>query len=119
MIECKLKPIDLQSSEVTESARAFPALSQQLINENSYYSLVQRSNCTIFLGHTSNMISCGVRETIRFLVKNKMVDCIVTTCGGIEEDFMKCMAPAYMGKFEVYFKLKIRNFKNLFLLKPN
>jgi deoxyhypusine synthase len=100
MIECKLKPIDLNAPGVTDSARAFPEMSQNLIGENNYYELVQRSNCTIFLGHTSNMISCGVRETIRFLVKNKMIDCIVTTCGAIEEDFMKCMAPAFMGKFE-------------------
>lgn len=28
-----------------------------------------------------------------------MVDCIVTTTGGIEEDLMKCMAPIYMGDF--------------------
>ena len=35
----------------------------------------QRSidNCTIFLGFTSNMISSGVRETIKYLVKNNMV----------------------------------------------
>ena len=30
-------------------------------------------NCTIFLGFTSNMISSGVRETIKYLVKNNMV----------------------------------------------
>lgn len=30
-------------------------------------------NCTIFLGYTSNMISSGLRETIRFLVKNSLV----------------------------------------------
>jgi deoxyhypusine synthase len=27
------------------------------------------------------------------------IDVIVTTGGGIEEDFMKCMAPTYMGDF--------------------
>ena len=31
------------------------------------------TNCTIFLGYTSNMISCGVRETLHYLVKNNMV----------------------------------------------
>ena len=31
------------------------------------------TNCTIFLGYTSNLISSGVRETLRFLVKNNMV----------------------------------------------
>lgn len=29
--------------------------------------------CTIFLGYTSNMVSSGVREIIKFLVKHKMV----------------------------------------------
>ncbi|WAR20226.1 DHYS-like protein [Mya arenaria] len=48
-----------------------------------------RTNCTIFLSYTSNMISSGVRETIRYLVQNNMVDCLVTTGGGVEEDFMK------------------------------
>lgn len=50
-----------------------------------------RNACTIFLSYTSNMISSGIRENIRFLVKNKLVDCIVTTAGGIEEDLIKCL----------------------------
>lgn len=49
------------------------------------------TSCTIFLAYTSNMISSGIREHIRFLVKHKMVDCIVTTAGGIEEDLIKCL----------------------------
>ena len=49
----------------------------------------RRNNCTIFLGYTSNMASCGVRESIRFLVQHKMVDCIVASAGGVEEDFIK------------------------------
>jgi len=47
------------------------------------------------------MVTSGTRETIRFLVKNKMVDCIVTTAGGVEEDFVKCLAPTYVGNFHV------------------
>jgi deoxyhypusine synthase len=100
MIASKLKPIDLTPETVTAAAREFKSMSANLAADNEYYSICQRSNCTIFLGYTSNMISTGVRESILYLVKNKMVDCIVTTCGGIEEDFMKCMAPAFMGKFE-------------------
>ncbi|RZC36453.1 DS domain containing protein [Asbolus verrucosus] len=60
-----------------------------------------RHNCTIFLGYTSNIVSSGVRETIRFLVQNKMIDCIVTTAGGVEEDFIKCMAPTFLGEFSL------------------
>jgi len=57
--------------------------------------------CTIFLGFTSNMISSGCREIIRYLAQNKMVDCMVTTAGGIEEDFMKCKKPHYLGEFSL------------------
>ncbi|KAJ2463366.1 hypothetical protein GGI02_005254, partial [Coemansia sp. RSA 2322] len=53
--------------------------------------------CKVFLGYTSNLISCGIRETIKYLVKNKMVDVIVSTAGGVEEDFIKCLAPTYVG----------------------
>lgn len=31
------------------------------------------SGCTIFLGYTSNLISSGVRESIRYLAEHKMV----------------------------------------------
>lgn len=42
---------------------------------NSYTAETGRrmSNCTIFLGFTSNLISCGVRETLRYLAQHNMV----------------------------------------------
>lgn len=46
------------------------------------------------------MISCGMREIIRYLCEHKMIDAICTTCGGIEEDIMKCYLPAYIGTFK-------------------
>lgn len=79
MIECKL-------SEMPEDKRDSDTI---------------KSNCTIFLGYTSNMISCGMREYIRFLVEHRMVDCLVSTAGGIEEDFIKCMAPTISGDFHL------------------
>jgi len=47
------------------------------------------------------MASCGMRDYLRYLCEHKMVDCIVTTCGGIEEDIMKCMADSYIGEFSL------------------
>lgn len=58
-------------------------------------------SCTIFLSYTSNLISSGLRETIRYLVQHQMVDVLVTTAGGIEEDFIKCLAPLYLGDFRM------------------
>jgi len=52
---------------------------------------------TIFLGYTSNQVSCGNREVLRFLAQHKLIDCMVTTGGAIEEDLMKCLAPHYSG----------------------
>jgi len=43
----------------------------------------------IFLGFTSNLASAGVREHVRFLVQHRMVDVVVTTAGGVEEDLIK------------------------------
>jgi deoxyhypusine synthase len=40
-----------------------------------------------------------MREYIRYLCQHKMVDCVVSTCGGIEEDFMKCLSDFYLGEF--------------------
>ncbi len=47
----------------------------------------------IFLGFTSNLISSGVREHIRYLVQHSMVDVLVTTAGGVEEDLIKVILP--------------------------
>uniref|UniRef100_A0A915K7V3 deoxyhypusine synthase n=1 Tax=Romanomermis culicivorax TaxID=13658 RepID=A0A915K7V3_ROMCU len=60
-----------------------------------------KSGCTIFLGYTSNMVSSGLRDVIRFLVQHNMVDCLVTTAGGIEEDIIKCLSPTYLGDFHL------------------
>jgi deoxyhypusine synthase len=45
------------------------------------------------------MISSGLRETFRYLVQHRHVSAIVTTAGGVEEDFIKCLAPTYLGSF--------------------
>ncbi|AMD19241.1 HBR340Wp [Eremothecium sinecaudum] len=56
---------------------------------------------TIFMGVTSNIISSGIRETIRFLVQHKMVSALVMTAGGVEEDLIKCLADTYLGEFSL------------------
>ena len=81
-------------------------LSDEPIEEDEveYYKdpeVRNKTRCTIYLGYTSNMASCGMREYIRYLCQHKMVDQIVTTTGGIEEDIMKCMAPCFMGDFSL------------------
>ncbi|KAF1859246.1 hypothetical protein Lal_00009830 [Lupinus albus] len=57
--------------------------------------------CKVFLGFTSNLISSGVRDVIRFLCEHQLVHVIVTTTGGIEEDLIKCFAPTFKGDFSL------------------
>lgn len=56
MIECREKPLEERPYEDTEDA----------------FTTV-RHNCTIFLGYTSNIVSSGLREIIRFLVQHNLV----------------------------------------------
>ncbi|MFA5855721.1 MAG: deoxyhypusine synthase [Candidatus Pacearchaeota archaeon] len=54
---------------------------------------------TIYLGYTSNMVTSGVRDIIRYLAENKKVHVLVTTAGGIEEDIIKCLGDFKLGSF--------------------
>jgi deoxyhypusine synthase len=49
---------------------------------------MREAKAKIFFGCTSNMMSCGVREQIKFLAKNRHIDILVCTGGGIEEETM-------------------------------
>ena len=66
---------------------------------------MKREKATIFLAYTSNMVSSGVRDVIRYLVENKIVDVLVTTAGGIEEDVIKSINPFVLGSFSADGKL--------------
>ncbi|OJJ45287.1 hypothetical protein ASPZODRAFT_152963 [Penicilliopsis zonata CBS 506.65] len=87
-----MRYMGFQGSAVSEAA--------QIINEMRAYRHPETGDkTTIFLGYTSNLISSGLRDTLRYLVRHKHVSAIVTTAGGVEEDLIKCLAPTYMGSF--------------------
>lgn len=58
-----------------------------------------RENVTIFLGASSNLVTSGIRDVIRYLAEKKKIDVFVTTAGGIEEDIIKCLGDFKLGKF--------------------
>lgn len=68
------------------------------MSEDEARYLPPTDRATIFLGYTSNLISSGLREIICYLAKHKMISCLVTTAGGIEEDFIKCLGKTYLGE---------------------
>lgn len=59
----------------------------------------QNGKCSVFLSYTSNLVSCGLRETLAFLAKHKLVDMFVSTGGGVEEDVIKCLGQTLIGDF--------------------
>ncbi len=61
---------------------------------------MRKQKCTIYLGYTSNMVTSGLRDVFRYLAEHKLVDIIVTTAGGVEEDIIKCIEPFILGEFD-------------------
>ncbi|KAI4128461.1 MAG: hypothetical protein LQ338_002734 [Usnochroma carphineum] len=81
-----------QATAVAEAVR--------IVNDmRSWKDAETGARTTVFLGYTSNLVSSGLRETIRYLVEHSHVSAIVTTAGGVEEDLIKCLAPTYLGSF--------------------
>lgn len=82
---------------------------------------MRREKATIFLAYTSNMVSSGNREIIKYLVKNKKVEVLITAAGGIEEDIIKSLKPFVLGQFDVsgrmLFEHGINRIGNIFV--PN
>ena len=85
--------IGFQGSHLSQAAR--------IIDNMRLYRGPNGERATIFLGYTSNLISSGLRDTLRWLVQHNHVSAIVTTAGGVEEDFIKCLGPTYMGAFDL------------------
>ncbi|RME31188.1 deoxyhypusine synthase [Candidatus Woesearchaeota archaeon] len=82
-------------------------------------NIMRREHAFIFFGFTSNMVSCGLRESITFLAKHQLVRCMVTACGGIDEDLLKCWGSFRLGEFdakgEVLFENGVNRIGNIFV----
>jgi deoxyhypusine synthase len=87
-----MKHMGFQATSIGEAIR--------IINEmRAWRDPETGEKTTIFLGYTSNMISSGLRGIFRYLVEHKHVSAIVSTAGGIEEDFIKCLGDTYLSSF--------------------
>jgi deoxyhypusine synthase len=61
---------------------------------------MQENNDRIFLTFTSNIISSGLRETIAYLVREDLVDVLITSSGSHTEDVIKTARPFKMGEWD-------------------
>ena len=95
------EPKDIQKKILDDLAEKYYTEKDISYIKNQPNLSADQVKTTIFFGYTSNMVSCGNREIIRYLCQHKLIDVIVTTAGGIEEDFLKCYNPHYMGNFSL------------------
>ena len=91
------KILDSYESTGIQASNMYKAI--EIINE------MISSKAFIYLGYTSNMITSGMREIIRYLVEHKKINILVTTAGGIEEDFIKCLGDFKLGDFRLSGKM--------------
>jgi deoxyhypusine synthase len=63
--------------------------------------MISDQNCTKFLSFVGALISTGVRGIVRDLVKYKMIDVIITTCGALDHDIARTYDNYYAGDFRM------------------
>jgi deoxyhypusine synthase len=59
----------------------------------------REKNCVRFLSFTGNLVATGTRGVFRELVKRKLVDIIITTCGAIDHDMARRWKSYHRGSF--------------------
>ncbi|MGB8779371.1 MAG: deoxyhypusine synthase [Candidatus Bathyarchaeia archaeon] len=61
--------------------------------------MVEDKKCVKFLSFTGNLVATGTRGALKELVKRKLVDVVVTTCGTVDHDVARCWKNYYRGSF--------------------
>jgi deoxyhypusine synthase len=62
-------------------------------------NMVEDKKCVKFLSFTGNLVATGARGALKELVKRKLVDVVVTTCGTVDHDVARCWKDYYRGSF--------------------
>ncbi|VFJ13699.1 deoxyhypusine synthase [Candidatus Nitrosocosmicus franklandus] len=63
--------------------------------------MIEEKNCTRFLSFVGALVSTGNRGIIRDMIKNRMFDCVITTCGALDHDIAKSFSSYYEGDFRL------------------
>ena len=69
------------------------------VGVNIMESMINTKGCVKFLSFTADIVATGTRGVIRELVKRKLVDIVITTCGTLDHDVARCWKDYYKGSF--------------------
>lgn len=97
----KLAPLALELMEAYERMGGFS--SRYVAKAYGVLSEMTRDpDCTVFMAFTANLVATGLRGVIATLVREDMVDAIVTTGGTLDHDVARALGGVYYGgEFEL------------------
>jgi deoxyhypusine synthase len=61
--------------------------------------MLDTKGCVKFLSFTGNLVATGTRGALRELVKRRLVDVVITTCGTLDHDVARSWKKYYRGSF--------------------
>jgi deoxyhypusine synthase len=61
--------------------------------------MLDAKGCVKFLSFTGNLVATGTRGALRELVKRRLVDLVITTCGTLDHDVARSWKKYYKGSF--------------------
>jgi len=62
-------------------------------------NMINDRKCVKFLSFTGNLVATGTRGVLKELVKRRLVDVIITTCGTLDHDIARSWKNYYKGSF--------------------
>lgn len=85
--------------------------------------MTKDKNCTKFLSFVGSIISTGARGIIKDMLKRKMFDCVITTCGALDHDIARTSTKYYSGDFRmddgILYKKNIHRLGNVLVPQNN
>ena len=69
------------------------------VGVNILENMISTQGCLKFLSFTGNLVATGTRGVLKELVKRKLVDVVITTCGTLDHDLARCWRNYYRGSF--------------------
>ncbi|ELQ75798.1 Deoxyhypusine synthase [Trachipleistophora hominis] len=102
----KVSSIMPQHLTLSSLLSSFRSTGYQSTNLWRAISTLKRSKHGIVLGFTSNIVSCGLRDTIRYLIP--YCKAVVTTTGAIEEDIIKTVHDFYVTDYHAHAGCELR-----------
>lgn len=69
------------------------------VGVNILEGMAKTAGCVKFLSFTGNLVATGARGALKELVRRRLFDVIITTCGALDHDIARCWRKYYRGSF--------------------